>query len=282
MDNSILSLLGLCRRAGMLVCGEEPVLSAVQGKNARLVVTAADAADNTVRYSEYLAQQGACLRLSLPFTKAELGRALGCGVCALAAVTDIGFAANLAERLARTDPERYGADAERLKIKAKRAAERKAQHLAERDAAKKAARERRQTAAAPPPDSEAARRAAPQTGKASSGAQTAPRSRGERPATPPGKSENARRPAHGTPKPGQPYGKRPGAPAWRRSERPFGTSRKADGSSANGAGGKRPRPVSDRHPSDQGERRRQGGFGAYAHSRPVHKGKGTVRKKDKS
>jgi ribosomal protein L7Ae-like RNA K-turn-binding protein len=130
MDKQLLPLLGLCKRAGMMEVGEEPVEAAARAKHARVLLLASDAADNTRRRVEHFAAAGACLWLRVPFTKEELGRAVGRTSCAVLAVTDIGFAANIVRRLAQTDPARYGEAAERLDIKAKRAAERKAEMLA--------------------------------------------------------------------------------------------------------------------------------------------------------
>ena len=55
------------------------------------------------------------------FTKAELGEQLGRSSCAMLAVTDFGFAAALAEKLAARDEERYGPAAQQLRAKADRA-----------------------------------------------------------------------------------------------------------------------------------------------------------------
>lgn len=124
MDNT-LSMIGLALRAGRLEVGEEPAGEACREKRCRLLLTAGDAAANTLRKAERFAEQGQCLTLALPWNKAELGAALGRGTCALAAVTDLGLALAVTEKLARTDPERYGAAVERLRLKAERAAVRK-------------------------------------------------------------------------------------------------------------------------------------------------------------
>lgn len=54
-----------------------------------------------------------------------MGRAVGRELCAVAAVTDTGFAEAFAKKLAAQDPERYGEAAERLRLKAERARQRK-------------------------------------------------------------------------------------------------------------------------------------------------------------
>ena len=123
--NNILSLLGLALRGGRLAVGEEPAALAAKAKQARLLLIASDAAGNTLRRAEHLAEEGHCLYLSLPFTKAELGEALGRGSAAIAALTDIGLAAAVTERLALLDPERYGEIAGRMDLKRRRAKERK-------------------------------------------------------------------------------------------------------------------------------------------------------------
>lgn len=123
--NNILSLLGLALRGGRLAVGEEPAALAAKARQARLLLAASDAAGNTLRRAEHLAEEGHCLHLTLPFTKAELGGALGRGSAALAALTDTGLAAAVAERLAQLDPERYGEAAARMDLKRRRAKERK-------------------------------------------------------------------------------------------------------------------------------------------------------------
>ena len=127
MGSELLPLLGLCKRAGMMEVGEEPVEAAARAKDARVLLLASDAADNTVRRARHFAEAGQCLWLRIPFTKEELGHAMGRTSCAILAVTDIGFAANIVHRLAQEDPVHYDEAAARLDLKAKRAAERKAE-----------------------------------------------------------------------------------------------------------------------------------------------------------
>lgn len=123
MDN-ILSFLGLALRGKSLVMGEEPVGAAARAKDARLLLVAADAAENTKRRAGHFAESGDCLLLPLPYEKDALGSALGRSSVALLALTDIGFANALAQKLKALDEETYGAAAERMALKAERAAER--------------------------------------------------------------------------------------------------------------------------------------------------------------
>ena len=128
--DNILSLLGLALRGGRLVMGEEPVEGVARARDARVLLLASDAADNTRRRIEHFADEGQCMWLRVPFTQEELGRALGRTSVAVAAITDIGLAAAVARRLAELDPARYGESAARLDVKAQRAAERRAEQLA--------------------------------------------------------------------------------------------------------------------------------------------------------
>ena len=128
--DNILSLLGLALRGGRLVMGEEPVEGVARARDARVLLLASDAADNTRRRIEHFADEGQCMWLRVPFTKEELGRALGRTSVAVAAITDIGLAAAVARRLAELDPAQYGESAARLDVKAQRAAERRAEQLA--------------------------------------------------------------------------------------------------------------------------------------------------------
>ena len=129
-SHNILSLLGLALRGGNLAVGEEPVEAVARARDARVLLLAADAAPNTRRRTEHFAQAGQCLWLQLPFTKAELGKAVGRSSAAIVAVTDIGLANAVVRRLADLDPVRYDEAAARLELKAKRAAERRAEQAA--------------------------------------------------------------------------------------------------------------------------------------------------------
>ena len=127
MDNTegVLSLLGLAKKAGRLETGEEPVGGAARARAARLILLASDAAENTARRAGHFADAGACLCVRVPADKDALGRAVGRTSCAMLAVTDIGFAEAVAKKLAAVDAEKYGETAQRLSVKAARAAERR-------------------------------------------------------------------------------------------------------------------------------------------------------------
>ena len=123
--NHILSMLGLAHKAGKVEIGEEPVGSAARAKKARVIFVADDAAPSTKRRAKSFAETGSCILLPMGAEKDDMGRVLGRTSCAMCAVTEIGFACAIVQKLAATQPETYQAAAEALEIKAKRAAERR-------------------------------------------------------------------------------------------------------------------------------------------------------------
>ena len=124
-NEQTLSLIGLCLRGRNLEVGEEPVEAVARARDARVLLLASDAADNTARRVRRFAEMGQCVWLRVPFTKRELGLATGRASAAVAAITDIGLAVAVVRRLAEAEPEKYDEDLAKLELKAKRAAERK-------------------------------------------------------------------------------------------------------------------------------------------------------------
>lgn len=118
-------MIGLAKKAGRVEIGEEPVGSAARSRHARVILVASDAAASSVRRAYAFAQTGACLCLTIPADKDALGRALGRSSCAMAAITDVGFADAIVKKLAVMDPEHYEQASQRLQIKARRAMERR-------------------------------------------------------------------------------------------------------------------------------------------------------------
>ena len=99
MTANALGLLGLARKAGKLELGEEPVGAACRGHKARLVLLASDAAENTADRARRAAGSANVRCVPTPFSKTELGAALGRGSCAALALTDEGFAKALLQKL---------------------------------------------------------------------------------------------------------------------------------------------------------------------------------------
>ncbi len=90
-EKKILSLLGLCRRVGKLISGQEKVESGIRDGKALLVVIASDASGNTKKRFQDKSSfyEVPCYSI---FTKEEIGQAIGYEERAVLAVTDEGFA----------------------------------------------------------------------------------------------------------------------------------------------------------------------------------------------
>lgn len=129
MTEHILSMLGLALKAGRVEVGEEPVGAAARAKKARVIFVAQDAAPSSVRRAQSFARTGSTLCVTLPADKDALGRSLGRSSVAMCAVTDIGFAQSLVQKLAALDSETYQDAADTLAVKARRARERKEEQL---------------------------------------------------------------------------------------------------------------------------------------------------------
>ena len=125
MSNDALRMTGMALRAGRLEVGDEASGDACQYKRCRLLLLTADAGEGAQRRAAYFADEGQCLLAELPCSKEELGAALGRKSCAMAAVTDLGLAQAIVQKLAQEEPEKYGEMAERLRLKAQRAAQRR-------------------------------------------------------------------------------------------------------------------------------------------------------------
>ena len=121
MDKT-LNLLALARKAGLAELGEEPVGAITRALKGHLVLVAKDASDHTWRRAKSFVagtdQQ--CVRL--PYTKEEVGFAIGRQELAIAAITDAGMALSVVESLGQ--PERHKEVIEVLSAKKKRAQQR--------------------------------------------------------------------------------------------------------------------------------------------------------------
>ena len=238
MMDPILSMIGICRKAGKIEAGEEPVDAAVRARDARLLLLAADAADNTARRCAHFAEVGQCLWLRIPESKYELGRALGRGSCAVLAITDTGLALAVAQRLAEHDPAKYDEAVAKLQVKAQRAWERQEEQLRH----EKNLRQGKRREKSPPPPPEEGR--------------TSP---GKRPGGP-GKGPGGPRKGPDGPRKGP---GRPGTGPW-----------KGPGGAGRGPG----KGPDDRGPGyrpSKKERRHAEVNARYAHARPVKRGKGS-------
>ena len=91
MDKA-LNYLALGKKARLVELGEEPVGAAARASHARLILVASDASDHTWRRAKSFVAQTDQQCIRVPFTKDELGMAVGRTELALAAFTDAAMA----------------------------------------------------------------------------------------------------------------------------------------------------------------------------------------------
>ena len=104
MDKA-LNYLSLGRKAGRIELGEEPVGAAARAKKARLVLVASDAGDHSWRRAKSFVAGTEQICLKVPYTKDELGQAIGRSSLAMAAFTDPAMALAFVKALG--DPEKH-------------------------------------------------------------------------------------------------------------------------------------------------------------------------------
>ena len=117
MDKA-LNYLALARKAGLAELGEEPVNAVSRAGKAYVILVASDASDHTWRRAKSFVAgtQQQCLRL--PYTKDEMGMAVGRTSLAMAAFTDAALALAFVKALG--EPEKYGKLLEALEEKSNR------------------------------------------------------------------------------------------------------------------------------------------------------------------
>ena len=91
MTDRLLSLLGLCRRAGKIVLGNDPVIDSIAQKKAKLIIVASDCSKNTAKGILSTAHRCNIPTHIVPYTKEEISLALG-KYTAVLAICDQGFA----------------------------------------------------------------------------------------------------------------------------------------------------------------------------------------------
>ena len=121
MDRAM-NYLALGRKAGLIELGEEPVGAAARAQKARLVLVAQDAGDHTWRRAKSFVAGTNQLCLKVPYTKDELGMAIGRTSLAIAAFTDPAMA--LAFVKALPQPEKYSEELASLEERTRRVQQR--------------------------------------------------------------------------------------------------------------------------------------------------------------
>ena len=129
MDKA-LNYMALARKAGRIELGEEPVGAAARADHARLVIVASDASDHTWRRAKSFVSGTEQQCITVPFTKDQLGQAIGRTALAIAAFTDPALALAFVKALGQ--PEKFATVQEKLDERSKRIQQRKTEEKAHR------------------------------------------------------------------------------------------------------------------------------------------------------
>lgn len=125
-----LGLLSISRKGGNIVLGEEQTGAMARAGRARLLLVASDAGAHTVRRAKSFIAGTAQPMLVVPYTRDELGDALGTTTCALAAITDVRLAQAFVKTLG--EPEKHAELLRDLDIRVQRVEKRRAEEKAHR------------------------------------------------------------------------------------------------------------------------------------------------------
>lgn len=118
MKSNAINYLSLARKAGRIEVGEEPTGAAARAGKARLVILASDAPENTCRRARNFVAGTDQQLVTAPFSKEELGAAVGRTVVAMAAFTDPALALSFLKALG--DDGQYAGAMENLTVKTRR------------------------------------------------------------------------------------------------------------------------------------------------------------------
>ena len=94
-----LSVLGMAKKAGLLAVGSEAAANAARRGEAKLIITASDASDASVRRAKSNADANGIKFLTVPFTMFELGSTAGRGSPGTIAFLDKGLADGFIKKL---------------------------------------------------------------------------------------------------------------------------------------------------------------------------------------
>ena len=104
MYKRALGLLGIARKGGNIVVGEEPVGTAARAGTARLITLASDAAGHTIRRANSFAALHSSPVIQLDVDKDQLGAVFGRTSVAMLAFTDVFLAEHFLSALPQSEP----------------------------------------------------------------------------------------------------------------------------------------------------------------------------------
>jgi len=105
MDRS-LALLGMAKKAGRLAVGAEAAANAARRGEAKLIITASDASEASIRRANTNAQSNGVKCLAVPYTMFELGTTAGRGSPGTIAFLDKGLADGFISKMAETQSKK--------------------------------------------------------------------------------------------------------------------------------------------------------------------------------
>lgn len=94
MNDRILSLLGICKRAGKLITGADTTIDSIRKSKAKLVIFANDFSKSSKKSVQTAADECNVKTLTMNRSKEEIGFALG-KICGVMTTEDKGFADKL-------------------------------------------------------------------------------------------------------------------------------------------------------------------------------------------
>lgn len=103
MNNPILSLLGIARKAGKLSLGTESAKSALQKNKSNLILLAADISNKTEKELRFLSN-GKTPLIRLPFNTFQISNAVGTKT-GIISVDDSGFAKAIDKKIPKSETE---------------------------------------------------------------------------------------------------------------------------------------------------------------------------------
>lgn len=104
MTERLLSILSLCRKAGKLHTGFDPVWAAAGSGGVRLILIAADLSEKSKKEVEYRARKGGISVLPVPLHMDQLGAVLG-KKTGIVGITDTGLAGSIQQIVSRADED---------------------------------------------------------------------------------------------------------------------------------------------------------------------------------
>lgn len=96
MNDKLLSFIGLCRRAGKMTIGNDPVAEDIKKGISKLVLIADDISHNTEKDITKKAGDGKVRTIKIPYSKEQISVSLG-KLAAVISVNDEGFAKRILE-----------------------------------------------------------------------------------------------------------------------------------------------------------------------------------------